>query len=329
MNSAFVFIKPHAVTDKVVALVRNNLQQRGITIDSEGQIDAKTIESNQLIDNHYYAIASKATLLKPEQLNVPEDKFQKQFGLSWKDALAQGKVYNALDGANKLKLSAGELDALWAKTKKAGNMIKFGGGFYCGEVQPGMYVFNGFFMSMREKYVKAGASIYYFTITWPESKYSWADFRGEILGATDPATAPSTSIRNIVLTLWKDLGLPAKPNVGDNGVHASASPLEAFCERRNWLGVKTQDDAFGKVLSDAGVTEATLDNWGFDPQVRALGGESKGSLWDSLEDKNTSECLEALLPGHVRDSNKGSDSAMIAVSAGVVGFAAGYLLAKH
>ena len=41
---------------------------------------------------------------------------------------------------------------------------------------------------------------------------------------------------------WKELGLKSEPNVGDNGVHASASPLEGLAERMNWVGAKLQTD---------------------------------------------------------------------------------------
>ena len=81
-NSAFVFIKPHAVTEKVKIIAKAGLEAHGITILEEGCIKAEKIDKHKLIDQHYYAIASKATILKPEQLNVPEDKFQAQFGLS-------------------------------------------------------------------------------------------------------------------------------------------------------------------------------------------------------------------------------------------------------
>jgi hypothetical protein len=36
------------------------------------------------------------------------------------------------------------------------------------------------------------------------------------------------------------LGLQYCPNVGDNGVHASASPFEALAERMNWLKVEPE-----------------------------------------------------------------------------------------
>merc|ERR1719399_2211496 len=81
-NKAFLFIKPHAVTDAVKAMAKEALLEKGFNILSEGEISAEDIDSKKLIDNHYYAIASKATLLKPNELNVPEDKFADKFGLS-------------------------------------------------------------------------------------------------------------------------------------------------------------------------------------------------------------------------------------------------------
>ena len=100
VNQAFLFIKPHAVNDAVKEQVRSALRKHGIAVVSgarrasaapriaahtppvktgatprrclarwpharlvpraEGAIDAKTIAQHQLVDNHYYAIASKA-----------------------------------------------------------------------------------------------------------------------------------------------------------------------------------------------------------------------------------------------------------------------------
>merc|ERR1712224_396684 len=138
--------------DKAKALVKAGLEAKGITIRKEGSIKGEVIDKKKLIDQHYYAIASKATILKPDQLNVPDDKFKAQFGLSWKDALASGKVFNAMDGCKELGLDADGLDAEWAKAKAAKKLVKFGGGFYCGLIEYGgkaLYIFNGFFMSMR------------------------------------------------------------------------------------------------------------------------------------------------------------------------------------
>jgi hypothetical protein len=121
-----------------------------------------------------------------------------------------------------------------------------------------IYAFNGFFMAMRQKFVEPGTSIYYYVVEWPQTKLSWAAFRGQLLGPTDPATAPGNSLRGLIYEKWEFLGLAGKPNVGDNGVHASASPAEALFERMNWLGATVADDAFGQALLAAGVSQKTI-----------------------------------------------------------------------
>ena len=75
-NSAFVFIKPHANTAATQALVASMLTARGVRIIKEGELSAEQIDTGMLIDQHYYAIASKATLLQPAELPVPVDKFE-------------------------------------------------------------------------------------------------------------------------------------------------------------------------------------------------------------------------------------------------------------
>jgi len=308
-NSAFVFIKPHAVTEKVKDCVSKGLKDQGLTIVEEGSISSEDIDQKKLIDQHYYSIASKATILKPKDLNVPADKFEGQFGLSWQAALDSGKVYNALDACKKLGITADEMDAQWGICKKAKKLIKFGGGFYCGlieiEGKESIYVFNGFFMSMRNKYTAPGLSIYYYLVEWDSGALSWEDFRGKVLGPTDPAEAPKDSLRGIVMAQWKELGLAAEPNVGDNGVHASASPFEALAERINWVGADMQDDEFGSKLlaalvakkSEAGCS-AKYKEWitagCVDPQV-PLGGGKKGSLFDAVEDMDSDACIAKLL----------------------------------
>jgi len=288
-NSAFVFIKPHANTGEVQALAQKTFAEKGIKVLSSGELTAKEIDEKKLIDQHYYAIASKATILKPAELNVPKEKFKGKFGLEWQAALDSGKVFNAMDACKKLSIDANALDALWAKAKKADQLVKFGGGFYCGLVE-GLYVFNGFFMSMRAKFVTPGTSIFYYVVEWDADATSWEQFRGEVLGPTDPKDAPPTSLRGLIYKQWKGLGLKELPNVGDNGVHASASPFEAMAERMNWLGSPLSSDPFGAALLDAGVREAYITEGTLDPQV-AMPDGSKGSLFDALEDMDSADCL--------------------------------------
>ena len=66
-----------------------------------------------------------------------------------------------------------------------------------------IYVINGFYMAMREKYTKDGASLNYFVVEWPQSALSWEDFRGKVLGGTDPKDADPASMRHDIFKRWK------------------------------------------------------------------------------------------------------------------------------
>ena len=153
-----------------------------------------------------------------------------------------------------------------------------------------IYVINGFYASMRSKFTSPGSSIYYFSVSWDAADLSWEDFRARVLGATDPETAAAGSMRANVLKEWESLGLASKPNVGDNGVHGSASPFEGLAERMNWLGATLDDDPTGHALLEAGVKRDTLLGWTKDPHVDLDGTPT--SLFDAFEDLNVPQVLK-------------------------------------
>mmetsp|Transcript_37716 Transcript_37716/g.87598 ORF Transcript_37716/g.87598 Transcript_37716/m.87598 type:complete len:326 (+) Transcript_37716:75-1052(+) len=297
-NSAFVFVKPHAVCPPVVLLVREKLEGKGIRVLRSAEIAAEDIDSRRLIDAHYGAIASRAVLQKPTELVVQQgakDQFLQLFGLSWDDALSQGLVFNAADAAEKLGLAPLEVSAKFDKLKKGEDQIKFGGGFYVGKVDD-IYIVNGFYTRMRAKFTTPGTCIHYFEVEWEPRTLPWATFRAELVGSTNPAEAKEGSIRRTIFQQWKELGLEAEPNTGDNGVHASASPFEGLAEKANWLGLELEQDAFGKALLAAGITKATISEWTGDPAVPFEG--KKQSLFDLLEDLDAKPCLEKALQIH-------------------------------
>jgi len=293
LNSAFVFIKPHANTEAAQKMVREKLTEAGLTILSESDVEGTTIDEKKLIDQHYYAIASKATILPAKDIPVPTDKFESSFGETWEKVLSENRAVNAMDACKRFGCDSAELNDAWQNTEA----VKFGGGFYCGLVSfkgEELYVFNAFFMSMRSKFVGEGISIHTFEVQWDSSKLSWEDFRGKLLGPTDPADAPEGSIRKAVLDNYKELGLTSVPNKGDNGVHASASPFEGLAEKTNWLGIKIADDNFAKALLKAGLSEQTIKDWSVDPRVNLPSGD-KGSIFDELEDMDVQDCLAKLV----------------------------------
>ncbi|KAJ1635025.1 nucleoside diphosphate kinase [Pavlovales sp. CCMP2436] len=300
MNSAFVFVKPHAVSEATKELVKTTLEARGCTILKEGDISSEDIDSKKLIDQHYYAIASKATILKAETLHVPADKFLQAFGTEWATVLANKAAYNALDACKFLELDEDGLKLYWDKCKDAGKLHKLGGGFYCGCIdtvpgKPATYVFNAFFMTMRAKFTKPGECIHYYSVEFDPGTLAWADFRGKVLGSTDPAAAPPDSIRGMLFSRWEELGMASKPDTSDNGVHASASPLEGMAEKNNWLGTPLAKDPFGKLLLGASLKPALIKAWTIDPVVNYDEAGTKGSLFDALEDIDVGPAFEKLV----------------------------------
>jgi hypothetical protein len=325
-NTALVFVKPHANTQGVRDLVVDQLTQAGIEILSQVDIDGEEIERRKLIDNHYYSIASKATLLHPKDMNVPPDKFYDAFGEDWETVLRDNRACNALEACQRFDVTPSELNEMW--TAASPHVVKFGGGFYCVPLSfpsssdpmdlEHVYVFNGFFMSMRSKFVGPDKEIRCYVVQWDPSVLSWKQFRGHILGPTDPVNAPIGSIRRSIFDQWKQLGLEDVPNNSDNGVHASASPLEGLAERINFLGLQMQDDEFATYLLDSGLTETTILSWTKDPQVLLSdddenGGQQKqpegaaggtvsgattrkyGSIFDELEDLDVTDCAKRMI----------------------------------
>lgn len=184
LNSAFVFVKPHANTLATQQMVTNKFAGAGITILSEHDIDGETIDEKKLIDQHYYAIASKATILPASEIPVPTDKFQDAFGESWETVLAEKRACNAMEACSRFDCTPQELNDAWLQASD--KVVKFGGGFYCGPVsvkgQAPLYVFNAFFMTMRGKFVAPGSSIHCYVVEWDPNTMSWETFRNEFLG---------------------------------------------------------------------------------------------------------------------------------------------------
>ena len=153
-------------------------------------------------------------------------------------------------------------------------------------------------MTMRGKFTTPGTSIHYYVVEFDPEVLSWDEFRGQVLGPTDPKDAPAGALRGIIAADWQRLGLQAPCNGGDNAVHASASPFEGLAERTNWLGSSIAADSFGRELLAEGIPEATIRKWSSDPLVKydeataKATGKAKGSIFDALEDLDHQACLD-------------------------------------
>ena len=153
--------------------------------------------------------------------------------MPWAAAIEQGRVLNATAAAERLGLDGEGLELEWRKLTKDVDLIKFGGGFYCGKLSDAageFYVINAFYIAMRSIFTTPPAAIYWYSVEWDSSAISWADFRGKVLGATDPTAAPEGSIRRAIFDQWEALGLEACPNTGDNGGERGREPAGAVVD---------------------------------------------------------------------------------------------------
>lgn len=313
VNHALVFIKPHAVGEPVEQLVLSNLKAKKVRVLERGELTHTDLE--KIIDEHYSTLALNAMVIAPKELltAVPAEQieeFKTTYGESTEEAVAAGKLVNIKELMDRFPnakgVTASAIDAAW---KAAGDdvRIKLMPGTYVSRVtiidddakEHELYLINGFYAAMREKYVRKGAKVVYFSVEWDEKDLSWKNFRGQVIGATNPSVAHPESIRSKLFEQHAALGLTSQPNIGDNGCHASAGPIEGLKERMTWLNADLYKDEFGKKLLDAGVSFDHVHSWANNGHILVKG--QAYNAFDVLEDLNSSEVVDLALKATTKE----------------------------
>ena len=284
INVAFLFIKPHAVTAEVEALLRARCERDSIEIVDSGALSASEMDQRGVVDRHYGQLTRRAMAVPPAQLPALSDKvlavFSDTFGISWAHALAQGTLVNcrglyaAHAAAGSVAVAADSvgaadihdafaLETLW---RSAACVKLFPGTYAARVVANGLshIVVNGFYPAMRSKFcdvARAPNGVKWFVLSWREVAMDWAAFRGEWVGATNPAKAARASLRGELFANWEEYGIAAAPFGADNGFHASASPVEACYERCLWLGAPIDDDPLMHAAKCAGISSEIVTVW--------------------------------------------------------------------
>lgn len=293
MNTAFVFLKPHAANDATASFAKKHLDANKVTVLKEGVLKAEEILEHGIIDTHYAALAASAVISAPSALPISAEKkqeFQSKYGTSWDEAASKGTLLNlAQFQTQNPGMSVQEIEAKW----RSGPTLKLAPGNYVSFLEKeGVCVVNGFYGSMREKFTAPGKEVRWYLVEFDEATVPWKKFRGSVIGATDPTQAEAGSLRRLILEQWKELGLQAEPSTADNGVHASAGPLEGVKERLTWLRGTLDDDSYAKELVKMGVSaekmQALLDNR--DVQLTADG--VVGPAFDLTEDMDSSQVAQ-------------------------------------
>lgn len=304
-NVALVFVKPHAATPQTIELVSQTLQEKGAEVLRQGSVDAAKIEAEGIIDAHYATIAKIGMARDLSSLGLGKaeaEKFLKGYGRSLDEAMAAGELCSAVTAMEVLSVSPSEL----LSRCLAAGYEKLRSGLYCAKLAGNedgtgprvLYVVNGFYARMREKYVVPGVIVHWFVIRFDGSQLPWRDFRAHVIGATQPVDAADGSLRALIRDRWQSLGLKEETNYQDNGLHASAGPLEALRERMVWLGDDPEADPLGSALLSRGLDIGTVRALAENPSVE-LGDGRQGAVFDLLEDVDTNDALAVLTTAKV------------------------------
>lgn len=291
-NIAILFIKPHlSGNSDAQAYIRVQLADHGIVVLDERVISGQEIKGSGLIDRHY-SVNARPAITAPADLSMPEEakqKFFDLFGVEWDEQLRLGKIISGCAALQKLNISPLDLNEAWVKQSHP----KIDSGVYVSKFitnSGSFFVLNGFYPAIQEKFTTPDAHLICFRVDL--NGLDWEKFRA-LIGPTNPAEASLNTIRGGLYGKQKDFGIHMDGQ--DNGLHGSASPLEALFEKSIWLNFSFQQEELGNMLLRYGLTVRDIQQWQDNPEV-VYNGEKK-KVFDLVENKNlkeTAEILEAI-----------------------------------
>eukprot|EP00927_Polykrikos_kofoidii_P034604 TRINITY_DN29328_c0_g1_i1.p1 TRINITY_DN29328_c0_g1~~TRINITY_DN29328_c0_g1_i1.p1 ORF type:complete len:287 (+),score=46.31 TRINITY_DN29328_c0_g1_i1:87-863(+) len=250
-----------------------------------------------MIDAHYGEIAAVGMAKNPSTVRIDEgsrSRFRNSYGLDYDEVLATGEVHTAITALDALNVTPREL----LDRCLVADYVKMKSGLYCAKLDKPegkpLYVLNGFYARMRDKFVSPGARVAWQVVRFDAKGLPWRTFRHEVIGATNPFDAVAGSLRSEVLQHWQELGLPEPPNYQDNAVHASAGPLESLRERQIWVKENPLIDPLATALLARGLSEAQVQALTENPEIQLGAGGPASRAFALLEDVDTLAAVDML-----------------------------------
>jgi nucleoside diphosphate kinase len=293
-NRSFLYLKPDANTLSAQSLVRDWLHSKACRITSEGQIDGQPLLAK--FERQFREIERKSLYTTPRDYTMTAPaliRFQKAFGMGWSEALQRGLLMNAAECLNLLDTNAGALLEMWLAFYNRGYGAHLDSTLWCVKLEltserKTILCINGFYPSLKLQYESPGASVHYFTVDWEDSLMTYQEFRTQVIGSSDPWTAPEQSLRRIMLTEWRDLGFSDCPTLYNNCIHDSASAFEAFAEISYWLDEPWMGDPLGSKLYSLGLTPSVVEDWINNAPFRGK------KIFDHMENLGCQSCLDLI-----------------------------------
>lgn len=153
MNTALVFLKPHAANDAVTAFAKKHLDSRKVSILKEGVLKAEEMKKGGIIDTHYAALAASAVITAPLDLAISAEKkgeYASKYGSPWDEAAKSGTLLNLAQFQAKFpSMGVQDIEAKW----RSGPTMKIAPGNYVSKLEEeGVCVVNGFYGEATHHY---------------------------------------------------------------------------------------------------------------------------------------------------------------------------------
>lgn len=300
-NEYLFFIKPEISLpsesiklEQILQLIQEKIRAFGFNVHNVKILSAEYLERYNIISQHYGVINKISSGALQNMSDSAKDKFREIYGRS----VEESRVVGGIEFLTQFpEFNAYSIDYLWQNLENK----KLAGGTYCEVVKIDnevLYLVNGFHPRQLKHFTEAGRSIIVFTLS---GDVPWSEARSNFIGATNPASANSGSLRRELLDRKDEFRL-LEVSQGVNGVHLSAGPIEALIELKRYnsnfmesAGVKEYSSfSMGRRLESnfpIDVVEKILSNVNIDVDGKAV------SVFDLTEEKDSDEAI-AILKGY-------------------------------
>jgi hypothetical protein len=293
------FLKPEITADyagvkvdKVIEVVTKALADAKIDVGAVRVVSGDYLDQHNLMVEHYGVISK----ISKEGVSAISDAAKAKLNEVFKDQLAAGAP---VLGGHQFLAQFKEFTpfSLLVLNDNLGT-TRLAGGTYAlvAKVLGQPYiVLNPFHAYQLVPYTAKGHALIVFEGL---SKRSWADLRQKVAGATDPKAAEEGSIRKLLLTLQKELGL-GDVDKGTNGIHMSAGPLEGLVEVQRFFSdheaskkLTPAETAFGALLASKGLNDEKIAKLVSNPDFEKDG--KKVSAFDLTEEIDAAAAADNL-----------------------------------
>lgn len=290
-NQAVVFTKPVHHLD--IALTPEELNrktldffgERGFSVVTSRSVTGPELATRAVIRRHYQ-MYSEGSYGDASMTDDGKIRFEEAYGQRWDDEVAAGRILSNPDLLRTKGISAHELYLRWnalfgaRKTEKIqdGVIVAWVGELDC-------YCINAFYPAMEENFYHPDTHLDYHVLEFDPATVSWAEFRREVLGATDSSKAMPGSFRS---TLYAEhrVQFPGR----DNFVHGSAGPLEGFVERIiHEPEFNAATSPVGRYLAERGVSLDAFSKWKSSRSISEV-----GALFDQTEEMDCADAFAKL-----------------------------------